>query len=109
MPCISVEKLHKFLPECEKAPGSSKQLQVTKWMESIYGKENHDAFNSRMGENNPPPSKKVPKTAPVASRSSYNVKSQPQTQKRGKGNTLARATESQIFSMMPWKICFKSP
>ncbi|MBW0573153.1 hypothetical protein O181_112868 [Austropuccinia psidii MF-1] len=28
-PCRSVEKLHEFLPDCEKVPGSSQHLQVT--------------------------------------------------------------------------------
>ncbi|MBW0572532.1 hypothetical protein O181_112247 [Austropuccinia psidii MF-1] len=38
-PCRSVEKLHEFLPYCEKIPGPSQHLQVTQWMESIDGKE----------------------------------------------------------------------
>ncbi|MBW0501397.1 hypothetical protein O181_041112 [Austropuccinia psidii MF-1] len=49
-PCISVEKLHEFLPDCEKIPGPSQHLQVAQWMESIDGKEEHDALNSRMEE-----------------------------------------------------------
>ncbi|MBW0529828.1 hypothetical protein O181_069543 [Austropuccinia psidii MF-1] len=28
-PCISVEKLHQLLPDCEKIPGPSQHLQVT--------------------------------------------------------------------------------
>ncbi|MBW0567710.1 hypothetical protein O181_107425 [Austropuccinia psidii MF-1] len=54
-------------------------------MASIYGKEEHDGFNSRMEENNPPPPKQVPKTAPVASSSNSNIKKQPQAQNKGKG------------------------
>ncbi|MBW0466935.1 hypothetical protein O181_006650 [Austropuccinia psidii MF-1] len=46
--CKSVEKLHEFLPDCEKCSGPSQHLQVTQWMASIDGKEKHDAFNSRM-------------------------------------------------------------
>ncbi|MBW0504625.1 hypothetical protein O181_044340 [Austropuccinia psidii MF-1] len=38
-PFISVEKLHEFLPDCEKIPGPSQHLQVTQWMPSIYGKQ----------------------------------------------------------------------
>ncbi|MBW0587657.1 hypothetical protein O181_127372 [Austropuccinia psidii MF-1] len=34
-PFRSVEKLHEFLPDCEKIPGPSQHLQVTKWMASI--------------------------------------------------------------------------
>ncbi|MBW0521604.1 hypothetical protein O181_061319, partial [Austropuccinia psidii MF-1] len=68
-PCRSVEKLHEFLPDCEKIPGTSQNLKVTQWMESIDGKEEHHAFKSRMEEKNPLPPKQVTKTAPVASRS----------------------------------------
>ncbi|MBW0584992.1 hypothetical protein O181_124707 [Austropuccinia psidii MF-1] len=49
-PFISVEKLHEFLPDCEKIPGPSQHLKVTHWMASIDGKEEHDAFGSRMKE-----------------------------------------------------------
>ncbi|MBW0519825.1 hypothetical protein O181_059540, partial [Austropuccinia psidii MF-1] len=34
-PCRSVEKLHEFLPDCEKISGPSQHLQVTQWMASI--------------------------------------------------------------------------
>ncbi|MBW0590322.1 hypothetical protein O181_130037 [Austropuccinia psidii MF-1] len=78
-PCRSVEKLHEFLPDCDKIPGPSQHLQVTQWMESIDGKEKHDAFDSRMEENNPPPPKQVPKKAPVASRSNSDVKKKPKS------------------------------
>ncbi|MBW0490403.1 hypothetical protein O181_030118 [Austropuccinia psidii MF-1] len=77
-PGRSVEKLHELLPDCEKIPGPSQHLKVTQWMASIDGKEKHDAFNSRMGKNNPPPPMQVPNTAPVASSSSSNMKKQPQ-------------------------------
>ncbi|MBW0478683.1 hypothetical protein O181_018398 [Austropuccinia psidii MF-1] len=52
-PCRSVEKLHEFFPDCEKIPGPSQHLQATQWMSSIDGKEEHDAFNSRMEEKQP--------------------------------------------------------
>ncbi|MBW0519232.1 hypothetical protein O181_058947 [Austropuccinia psidii MF-1] len=45
-PCRSVEKLHEFLPECEKIAGPSQHLQITQWMASIDGKEKHYTFNS---------------------------------------------------------------
>ncbi|MBW0592399.1 hypothetical protein O181_132114 [Austropuccinia psidii MF-1] len=38
-PCRSVEKLHEFLPDCERIPGPSQHLKVTQWMASIDGKE----------------------------------------------------------------------
>ncbi|MBW0592111.1 hypothetical protein O181_131826 [Austropuccinia psidii MF-1] len=37
--CRFVEKLHEFLPDCEKFPAPSQHLQVTQWMASIDGKE----------------------------------------------------------------------
>ncbi|MBW0512875.1 hypothetical protein O181_052590 [Austropuccinia psidii MF-1] len=37
-PCRYVEKLHKFLTDCEKIPGSFQHLQVTLWLASIDGK-----------------------------------------------------------------------
>ncbi|MBW0531793.1 hypothetical protein O181_071508 [Austropuccinia psidii MF-1] len=49
-PFRSVEKLHEFLPDCDKIPGPSQHLQVAQWMASIDGKEEHDALNSRMEE-----------------------------------------------------------
>ncbi|MBW0513622.1 hypothetical protein O181_053337 [Austropuccinia psidii MF-1] len=48
--CRSVEKLHEFLPDFDEIPGPSQHLQVTQWMESIDGKEENDAFNSRIEE-----------------------------------------------------------
>ncbi|MBW0485147.1 hypothetical protein O181_024862 [Austropuccinia psidii MF-1] len=38
-PCRSVEKLHEFLPDCEKIPWPSQNLQVAQWMASNNGKE----------------------------------------------------------------------
>ncbi|MBW0506563.1 hypothetical protein O181_046278 [Austropuccinia psidii MF-1] len=66
------------------------------------------------GKNNPPPPKQVPRTAPAAGRRNTNVRKQPQAQNKGKGKApdkklTARATESQIFSRMPWKMFFRWP
>ncbi|MBW0513263.1 hypothetical protein O181_052978 [Austropuccinia psidii MF-1] len=52
-PFRSVEKLHQFLPDCEKFSGPSQHLQVAQWMAFIYRKEIHDAFNIRMEEKQP--------------------------------------------------------
>ncbi|MBW0570418.1 hypothetical protein O181_110133 [Austropuccinia psidii MF-1] len=52
-PCRSMEKMHEFLPDCEKILGPSQHLQVTQWMTSIDGKEENDAFNSRLEEKQP--------------------------------------------------------
>ncbi|MBW0536330.1 hypothetical protein O181_076045 [Austropuccinia psidii MF-1] len=54
-----------------------KYMQVTQLMESIYGKEKNDSFKRRMEENNVTPPNKVPKTAPIARSSNFNVKMQP--------------------------------
>ncbi|MBW0570746.1 hypothetical protein O181_110461 [Austropuccinia psidii MF-1] len=81
--CRSVEKPHELLPHCEKTPGPSQHLQVTQWMASIDGKEEHDALNRRMEGKNPPPPKKVPKTAPVDRRSNYNMKKEATTSEQG--------------------------
>ncbi|MBW0590766.1 hypothetical protein O181_130481 [Austropuccinia psidii MF-1] len=96
-PARSVEKLHEFLPDFEKAPGPSQYLQIAQWMASIDGKERHDALDTRMEENNPPPPKQVSKTAPVASSSNSNVKNQPQAPNRGKGKVPAPKTYSQGY------------
>ncbi|MBW0529017.1 hypothetical protein O181_068732 [Austropuccinia psidii MF-1] len=63
-PCRSVEKLHEFLPDCEKIPGPSKHVQVTQWMASIDGKEKHDAFNNRMKEKQPSTTQASAKNSP---------------------------------------------
>ncbi|MBW0547712.1 hypothetical protein O181_087427 [Austropuccinia psidii MF-1] len=60
-------------------------------------------------ENNRPPPKQVPKTAPVDSSRNSNLKKQPQAPNKGKGknqppNLTARATGFQIFNRMAWKI-----
>ncbi|MBW0553220.1 hypothetical protein O181_092935 [Austropuccinia psidii MF-1] len=96
-PCRYVEKLHEFLPDCEKIPGPSQHLQVTQWMASIDGKEEHYAFNSQMEEKQPSPPKQVPKTAPVASRSNSNMKKQPQAHNKGKGKAPATNPYSQGY------------
>ncbi|MBW0538959.1 hypothetical protein O181_078674 [Austropuccinia psidii MF-1] len=36
-PCRFVEKLHEFLPDCEKISGPSQYLQIAQWMASIDG------------------------------------------------------------------------
>ncbi|MBW0587354.1 hypothetical protein O181_127069 [Austropuccinia psidii MF-1] len=66
-------------------------------MESIYGKEKHDAFNSRMKEKTPSPPKKVPRTAPVARSSNSNVKKKQKAQSKGKGKEPATKTYIQGY------------
>ncbi|MBW0480124.1 hypothetical protein O181_019839 [Austropuccinia psidii MF-1] len=83
-------------------------------MASIYGKEKHDSLNSRMEENNPPPPKQGPTTAPVARSSNSNVKKQPQAQNKGKGKAPAtkpciQGYRIQRFSRMQWRMYFRWP
>ncbi|MBW0515172.1 hypothetical protein O181_054887 [Austropuccinia psidii MF-1] len=83
-------------------------------MASIDGKENIMLLTAEWRKNNPPPPKEVPKTAPVARSSNSSVKKHPKAQKRAKArhqpqHLTARATESQRFSRMPWKIYFRWP
>ncbi|MBW0581461.1 hypothetical protein O181_121176 [Austropuccinia psidii MF-1] len=63
-PCRSVEKLDELLPYCEEIPGPSQHLQVAQWMASIYGKEEHDALNSRMEEKQPSTTQTSSKNSP---------------------------------------------
>ncbi|MBW0550234.1 hypothetical protein O181_089949 [Austropuccinia psidii MF-1] len=63
-PCRSVERLHEFLPDCEKIPGPSQHFQVTQWMESIDGKGKHDALNSRMEAKQPSSTQASAKNSP---------------------------------------------
>ncbi|MBW0515519.1 hypothetical protein O181_055234 [Austropuccinia psidii MF-1] len=62
---------------------------------------------AELRENNRPPPKKVPRTAPVASSSNSNMKKQPQAQNKGKGKESA--TESQRRIRIPWKMYFRWP
>ncbi|MBW0576831.1 hypothetical protein O181_116546 [Austropuccinia psidii MF-1] len=96
-PCRSVEKLHEFLPDCEKVPGPSQHLQVTQWIASIDGKKNMMLLTEEWRKINPPPLKQVPKTAPVASSSSSNVKKQPKAQNKGKGKAPDTKPYSQCY------------
>ncbi|MBW0562826.1 hypothetical protein O181_102541 [Austropuccinia psidii MF-1] len=66
-------------------------------MASIDGKEEHDAFNSRMEEKQPSTTPASAKTAPVASRSNSNVEKQPQAQNEGKGKAPATKPYSQGY------------
>ncbi|MBW0540990.1 hypothetical protein O181_080705 [Austropuccinia psidii MF-1] len=63
-PCRSVEKLHELLPDCEKIAGQSHHFQVTQWVESIDGKEEHDSFNIRIEEKQPSTTQESAKNSP---------------------------------------------
>ncbi|MBW0538955.1 hypothetical protein O181_078670 [Austropuccinia psidii MF-1] len=69
--CRSVEKLHEFLPDCEKIAGPSQKLQVTQWMVSIYGKGKHDVFNRRMEEKQPSTTQASAKNSPSSQQQKF--------------------------------------
>ncbi|MBW0558771.1 hypothetical protein O181_098486 [Austropuccinia psidii MF-1] len=110
-PCRSVEELHEIIPDCKEIPGSSQHLQVTKWMASIDGKKEYDAFNSRMEEKQPSTTKASAKTSPSGHQKQFQLEKAATSSKgRHQPQTLtARATGFQRFSRMPWKMCFRWP
>ncbi|MBW0563182.1 hypothetical protein O181_102897 [Austropuccinia psidii MF-1] len=70
-PFRPVEKLHEFLPHCEKILGPSQHMKVTQWMASIYGKEEHDALNSRMEDKQPSPTQTSAKNSPSGQKEQF--------------------------------------
>ncbi|MBW0578297.1 hypothetical protein O181_118012 [Austropuccinia psidii MF-1] len=78
-------------------PGPSQQLQVTQWMASIDGKEEHHAFNSIMEEKQPSTTQASAKNSPSSQKQQFqhekaatSAKARHQPQ-----NLTARATGSQ--------------
>ncbi|MBW0572114.1 hypothetical protein O181_111829 [Austropuccinia psidii MF-1] len=91
-PCISLEKLHEFLPDCEKIPGQSQQLQVSQWMASIDGKEEHDAFNSRMEENQPSTTQASAKNSPNSQKQQFQREKAATSSKKGQRQGTSHKT-----------------
>ncbi|MBW0465461.1 hypothetical protein O181_005176 [Austropuccinia psidii MF-1] len=83
-PCRSVEKLHEFLTDCEKIPGPSQHLQVTQLMESIDGKEKHDAFNSRTEEKQPSTTQASAKNIPSSQQQQFQCEKEATSPEKGK-------------------------
>ncbi|MBW0591119.1 hypothetical protein O181_130834 [Austropuccinia psidii MF-1] len=81
--CISVEKLHEFLPDCEKIPGPSQHFQVTQCMESIDRKEEHDYFNSRMKEKQPSTSQASAKNSPSRQQKQFQCEKEATSSEQG--------------------------
>ncbi|MBW0581696.1 hypothetical protein O181_121411 [Austropuccinia psidii MF-1] len=96
-PCRSVEKLHEFLPDCEKIPEPSHQFQVTQWIESIDGKEKHDPLNSRMEGKKPTTTQERAKNSLSSQKQKFQLKKQPQAQKKGKGKAPATKPYGQVY------------
>ncbi|MBW0539282.1 hypothetical protein O181_078997 [Austropuccinia psidii MF-1] len=94
-------------PTVRKFLGHHKTCKLLNGWPPLMEKKNMMLLTEEWRKYNPPPPKKVPKTAPEASSSNSNVKKQPQAQ--SKGNAPGRATDSQRFSMMPWKMYFTWP
>ncbi|MBW0592926.1 hypothetical protein O181_132641, partial [Austropuccinia psidii MF-1] len=99
-PCRSVEKLHELFPDCEKVYGPSQHLQVTQWMASIDGKEEHDSFNSISEEKQPSSTQASAKNSPSSQQQKFQrEKSSHKLQTREKArhqpqNLTSRTTES---------------
>ncbi|MBW0568939.1 hypothetical protein O181_108654 [Austropuccinia psidii MF-1] len=83
-PCRYVEKLHQFLPDCEKIPGPSQLVQVTQWMASIDGKETHDTFNSRMQEKQPFTTQASAKNSPSSHKKQVQCEKEAKSPEQGK-------------------------
>ncbi|MBW0546621.1 hypothetical protein O181_086336 [Austropuccinia psidii MF-1] len=96
-PCRSVENLHEFLPDFEKIPGPSQNLQVTQWMASIDGKEEHDAFNSRMEEKQPSTTKASAKNSSNSQQKEFQHEKAATSLKKGKGKAPATKRYSQGY------------
>ncbi|MBW0591283.1 hypothetical protein O181_130998 [Austropuccinia psidii MF-1] len=96
-PFRSVEKLHELIPYCKKVPGSSQHLQVTQWMASIDGKEEYDAFNSRMEEKQPTTTKPSANTIPSAQKQQFQREKAATSSKQGqREGTSPKALQSGI-------------
>ncbi|MBW0525698.1 hypothetical protein O181_065413 [Austropuccinia psidii MF-1] len=74
----------------------------------LMEKKNMMLLAAEWRKNNPPPPKQVPKTAPVARSSKWNMKKQPQAQNKGKGKAPVTNPYSQGYRM-PWKMYFRWP
>ncbi|MBW0502133.1 hypothetical protein O181_041848 [Austropuccinia psidii MF-1] len=91
-PCRSMEKLHEFLPDCEKICGPSQNFQVTQWMASIDGKEEHDAFNSRMEEKQPSTTQAGFKNSPSSQKQQFQCKKAATSSKQGQRQGTSHKT-----------------
>ncbi|MBW0553540.1 hypothetical protein O181_093255 [Austropuccinia psidii MF-1] len=91
-PCRSVEKLHKFLPDCEKIPGPSQHMQVTQWMASIDGKEEHYAFNSKMEEKQPSTTQASAKNSPSSQQKQLQCEKAATSSKKGQRQGTSHKT-----------------
>ncbi|MBW0571848.1 hypothetical protein O181_111563 [Austropuccinia psidii MF-1] len=78
-----MEKLHEFLPDCEKIPGPSQYLQVTQWMASIDGKEENYDFNRRMEEKQPSNTQASSQNSPSSQEQQFKCEKAATSSKQG--------------------------
>ncbi|MBW0583690.1 hypothetical protein O181_123405 [Austropuccinia psidii MF-1] len=94
-PCRSVEKLHEFLPDCEKVMGPSQHLQATQWMASIDGKEEHYDLNSRMEAKQRSTTQTSAKNSPSGQKQQFQREKEATSSEQGaKGKTTLKLIHS---------------
>ncbi|MBW0590826.1 hypothetical protein O181_130541 [Austropuccinia psidii MF-1] len=95
-PCRYVEELHELLPDCEKIPGPSQHLQVTQWMASIDGKEEHYAFNRRMEKRQPSTTQASDKCEKAATGSNKGQGKAPATKPYSQGYRIPKVQQDSM-------------
>ncbi|MBW0486222.1 hypothetical protein O181_025937 [Austropuccinia psidii MF-1] len=88
----SARSLHEFLPDWEKIPGPSQHLQVTQWITSIDGKEEHDAFNSIMEEKQPSATQESAKNSPSSQKKQLQCEKAATSSKQGQRQGTSHKT-----------------
>ncbi|MBW0512391.1 hypothetical protein O181_052106 [Austropuccinia psidii MF-1] len=107
--------MHEFLPNPEKIPGPSQHLQVTQWMASLYGKEEHDAFNSRIEGKIPSTIQASAKNSPISQQQKLQhekaATSSKQGQRQGPSHKALQPgiQNPKHLSRMPWGVYFRWP
>ncbi|MBW0582281.1 hypothetical protein O181_121996 [Austropuccinia psidii MF-1] len=91
-PCRSVEKLHEFLPGCEKISGPSRYLQIAQWMESIDGEEKHDSLDTRMEEKQPSTTQASAKDSPNSQQQQFQHEKAATSTKQGQRQGTSHKT-----------------
>ncbi|MBW0544036.1 hypothetical protein O181_083751 [Austropuccinia psidii MF-1] len=95
--CRSVEKLHEFLPDYEKIPGPSQNLQIAQWMASIDGDKKHDALDTRMEEKQPSTTQASSKNSPSGQQLRFQREKAATSSKKGKGKAPATKPYTQGY------------
>ncbi|MBW0574576.1 hypothetical protein O181_114291 [Austropuccinia psidii MF-1] len=84
--------MHEPLPDCEIIPGPSQHLQVTQWMESIYGKEEQDHLNSRMEQKQPSDTQASEKNSPSSHQQQFQCEEAALSSKQGQRQGTSHKT-----------------